>query len=75
MKNDTHIVVVDVTLDGKFIGQVGFPFNPLFPIEEESLKGFIEEKYPKLKGEDYKVDFVVDMKATEYNPKKMYKKD
>ena len=74
MKNDTHIVVVDVTLDDKFIGQIGFPFSPMFPIEEEELKDTIEGKFPKLRGKDYKVDLLTTMKIGEYNPKKIYRK-
>jgi hypothetical protein len=75
MANNTHVLVIDITLDGKFIKQLGFPFCPLFPIGEEEIRGFVEDNIPTLKGKDFKVRFVKSMKKGEYNNKRLYRKE
>ena len=54
--NDT--LEFDFMLDGRYICTMAYKYCPLFPIEEERLKRFIETKRPSLRGKDYHIEFV-----------------
>lgn len=47
----------DVMLHGRFVRTLVYMFYPLFPIELDDLKKFIEDKRPSLKGKDYNISF------------------
>lgn len=48
-------LIFDVMLNGRFICTLKYRFCPLFPITEEELAKFVEEKRPSLKGKNYKI--------------------
>ena len=50
-------ITFDVMLNGRFICTLKYKFCPLFPIELDGLKKFIESKRPSLKGKDYNIAF------------------
>ena len=47
-------LIFDVMLNGRFVCTLKYRFCPLFPITEEELAKFVEEKRPSLKGKNYK---------------------
>ena len=48
-------LIFDVMLNGRFVCTLKYRFCPLFPITEEALAKFVEEKRPSLKGKNYKI--------------------
>lgn len=48
-------LIFDVMLNEQYIHT--FKYNPLFPIEEEELRKFVEERLPTLKGKKFKILF------------------
>ena len=48
-------LIFDVMLNERFVCTLKYRFCPLFPITEEELAKFIEEKRPSLKGKNYKI--------------------
>jgi hypothetical protein len=48
---------LDVMLNDRFVCTLKYKFCPLFPIELDDLKKFIESKRPSLKGKDYRIAF------------------
>ena len=48
-------LIFDVMLNGRFVCTLKYRFCPLFPITEEELAKFVEEKRPSLKGKNYKI--------------------
>lgn len=44
---------LDVMLNDRFVCTLKYKFCPLFPIELDDLKKFIESKRPSLKGKDF----------------------
>lgn len=47
-------LIFDVMLNEQYIH---YKYNPLFPIEEEELRKFVEERLPTLKGKKFKILF------------------
>lgn len=50
-------LVFDVMLNGRFICTLAMPYCPLFPIEVDEIKSFVESKRPTLKGKPFNVLF------------------
>lgn len=48
---------LDVMLNDRFVCTLKYKFCPLFPIELDDLKKFIESKRPSLNGKDYRIAF------------------
>ena len=70
-----RIVVVEVTQAGKYKGQLGYPYCPLFPIKQRDLEKFVESRMPDIKGKKYNIDFIKSMEEKEYKRYKIYRKD
>lgn len=50
-------LIFDVMLNEQYIHTFKYKYNPLFPIEEEELRKFVEERLPTLKGKSFKILF------------------
>ena len=50
-------LIFDVMLNGRFVCTLKYKFCPLFPIELDDLKKFIESKRPSLRGKNYRIAF------------------
>lgn len=50
-------LIFDVMLNEQYIHTFKYRYNPLFPIEEEELRKFVEERLPTLKGKKFKILF------------------
>lgn len=50
-------LIFDVMLNEQYIHTFKYKYNPLFPIEEEELRKFVEERLPTLKGKNFKILF------------------
>lgn len=52
-------LIFDVMLNEQYIHtfKYKYKYNPLFPIEEEELRKFVEERLPTLKGKNFKILF------------------
>ena len=50
-------LIFDVMLNEQYIHTFKYKYNPLFPIEEEELRKFVEERLPTLKGKKFKILF------------------
>lgn len=48
-------LIFDVMLNEQYIHTFKYKYNPLFPIEEEELRKFVEERLPTLKGKKLKM--------------------
>ena len=49
--------IFDVMLNGQFVCTLKYHYCPLFPITQQELSKFIEDKRPSLKGKDYRIAF------------------
>ena len=50
-------VLLDIMLNGKFVKQLVFIHNPLFPAKDTEIKRFVEDRLPYLKGKGYNINF------------------
>ena len=50
-------VNLDIMLKGHFVKQLKYEFFPLFVINGEDIKKFVEEKMPSLIGKAYNINF------------------
>ena len=50
-------LIFDVMLNEQYIHTFKYKYNSLFPIEEEKLRKFVEERLPTLKGKKFKILF------------------
>jgi hypothetical protein len=50
-------LIFDVMLNEQYIHTFKYKYNLLFPIEEEELRKFVEERLPTLKGKKFKILF------------------
>ena len=48
---------LDIMIKDRFITQIPYPYCPLFPIDSEELRSFIEDKRPSLKNKDFRIEF------------------
>nr|DAP89541.1 MAG TPA: hypothetical protein [Caudoviricetes sp.] len=51
------IIYLDIMIKDRFITQIPYPYCPLFPIDSEELRSFIEDKRPSLKNKDFRIEF------------------
>ena len=51
------IIYLDIMIKDRFITQIPYPYCPLFPIDLEELRSFIEDKRPSLKNKDFRIEF------------------
>lgn len=56
-KGAMKILTFDVMLRGRFVCTMKYRYCPLFPLEIDELKKFIEDKLPSLKGKGYNIVF------------------
>lgn len=54
-KGTMKVLAFDVMLRGRFVCTMKYRYCPLFPLEIDELKKFIEDKHPSLKGKDYTI--------------------
>lgn len=47
----------DIMLHGRFVCTLAYKYCPLFPIDLDDLKRFIEQKRPSLIGKGYNIAF------------------
>ena len=47
---------IDNMSGGRFVGQVSYKYNPLFPPNHNELMDFVFEKRPSLKGKDIHIE-------------------
>lgn len=50
-------LIFDIMLHGRFVCTLAYKYCPLFPIDYDDLKKFIEGKRPSLIGKDYNIAF------------------
>lgn len=55
--NEMKTLIFDVMLNERYIHTFKYKYNPLFPIEEEKLRKFVEERLPTLKRKKFKILF------------------
>lgn len=54
---DTATVYLDIMLNGKFVKQLPYRYCPLFVIDSEDVKEYVEERMPSMKGRNYIINF------------------
>ena len=69
------ILVIEITYQGMYKGQLGYEFCPLFPIDSRKLERFVESKMPTLKGKLYNIDFITTLDIKDYKKYKVYRKN
>lgn len=52
------VLAFDVMLRDRFVCTMKYRYCPLFPLEIDELKKFIEDKHPSLKGKDYTISLL-----------------
>lgn len=50
-------LIFDIMLNDLFICTLRMPYCPLFPIEQQEVRQFVEKKRPTLKGKKYIILF------------------
>jgi len=52
-----RVVYLDIMMNGRFVGQLPYTPNSLFPLTEEQAVRYVVDKRPSLKGKDFKIAF------------------
>lgn len=53
----TKTIYLDIMVNDRFYCQIPMEYCPLFPIDYEQAKKFVESKRPILKSKDYVIEF------------------
>lgn len=51
------VLVFDVMLHDRYVCTLRYRYNPLFPLKEDQLSGFVLSKRPTLRGKLFRIVF------------------
>lgn len=54
---EKSVVYLDIMMGGRFVRQLAYEFCPLFPIEAQEVKEYVERKCPSLQGKAHNINF------------------
>ena len=51
------IIYLDIMMDGKLVRQIPYEYCPLFEIDQDEVKDYVEKKCPSLHGKNFNINF------------------
>ena len=51
------IIYLDIMIGGRFVRQIPYEYCPLFPIDSDEVKEYVEKKCPSLCGKSFNINF------------------
>ena len=51
------IIYLDIMMGGRFVRQIPYEYCPLFPIDSDEVKDYVEKKCPSLCGKRFNINF------------------
>ena len=51
------IIYLDIMMGGKFVRQIPYEYCPLFEIDSDEVKDYVEKKCPSLCGKSFNINF------------------
>lgn len=52
-----NIIYLDIMMGGKFVRQIPYEYCPLFEIDPDEVKDYVEKKCPSLCGKNFNINF------------------
>ena len=52
-----NIIYLDIMMGGRFVRQIPYEYCPLFPIDSDEVKEYVETKCPSLCGKSFNINF------------------
>ena len=54
---EKNIIYLDIMMGGKFVRQIPYEYCPLFEIDQDEVKDYVEKKCPSLCGKRFNINF------------------
>ena len=51
------IIYLDIMMGGRFVRQIPYEYCPLFEIDSDEVKDYVEKKCPSLCGKNFNINF------------------